>query len=115
MEATQSLRTLVLGKVALLPPPALSILPTPQEPSPLVDIDEPVIIWSPQLVQPSLPPLKHNTNNIIPNRNTPAIVKDDSDDDTPIPNHNTHPPCHHLIRQLQNLSRATNCGYALPI
>jgi hypothetical protein len=32
MEAIQSLRTLLLGKVAPLPPPAPSILPTPQVP-----------------------------------------------------------------------------------
>jgi hypothetical protein len=102
MEAIQCLRTILLGKVAPLPPPALSILPTPQEPTPLVDIDEPVIIRNPQLVQPSLPPLKHNTNNIIPNPNTPAIIEDDSDDNTPISNHSMHPSCHHLIRPLQN-------------
>jgi hypothetical protein len=102
MEAIQSLHTLLLGKVAPLTPPAQSILPTPQESTPLVDIDKPIIIWNPQVLQPSPPPLKHNTNNIIPNHNTPAIIEDDSDDDTPIPNHSTRPPCHHLICPLQN-------------
>jgi hypothetical protein len=102
MEAIQSLCTLLLGKVTPLPPPAPSILPTAQEPTPLVDIDKPIIIWNPQVVQPSPPPLKHNTNNIILNPNTPAIIEDDSDDNTPIPNHSTHSPCHHLIHPLQN-------------
>jgi hypothetical protein len=37
MEAIQSIHTLLLGEVALLPPPAPSILPTPQEPTPLVN------------------------------------------------------------------------------
>jgi hypothetical protein len=102
MEAIQSLRTLLLGEVTLLPPPAPSILPTPQEPTPLVDIDKPIINWNPQLVQPSLPPLKHNTNDIIPSGNTLAIVEDVSDNDTPISNHSMRPPCHHLICPLQN-------------
>jgi hypothetical protein len=86
MKDIQSLCTLLLGEVAPIPPPVPSILPTPQEPTPLVDIDEHVIIWNPQLVQPSLPPLKHNTNDSIPNRNPPAIVENDSDNNTPIPN-----------------------------
>jgi hypothetical protein len=55
MDAIQPLCTLLLGKVAPLPPPTPSILPTPAPPAPLVDIDDPVIIWNPQLVQPSLP------------------------------------------------------------
>jgi hypothetical protein len=47
MEAIQSLCTLLLGKVAPLPPPTPSILPTPPPPTPVVDIDEPVIILNP--------------------------------------------------------------------
>jgi hypothetical protein len=50
MEATQSLCKLLLGKVSPLPPPAQSILPTPHEPTPLFDVDKPIIIWNPQLV-----------------------------------------------------------------
>jgi hypothetical protein len=61
-----------------------------------------IIIWNPQLVQPSLPTLNHNTNNISSNHNTPAIVEDDSDDDSPIPNHSMQSPCHHLVCPLQN-------------
>jgi hypothetical protein len=102
MKAIQSLYTLLLGKVAPLPPPAPSILPSSQEPTPLVNIDKPVIIWNKQVVQPSLPPLKHNTKDIFPNRITPAIIEDNSDDNTPIPNHSARPPHHHLICLLQN-------------
>jgi hypothetical protein len=42
----------------------------------VVNVDELVIIWNPQLVQPALPTYNLNTNNISSNRNTPAIVKD---------------------------------------
>jgi hypothetical protein len=101
-KAIQSLCTLLLGKVTPIPPPAPSILPTPQPPTPLVDVDKPVIIWNPQLVQPSLPTLNHDTNNISSNHNTPAIVGDDRDNNSPIPDHSTRPPCHHLIHPLQN-------------
>jgi hypothetical protein len=97
MEAIQSLRTHLLGKGTLLPPPAQSILPTPQVTTPLVDINEPVIIWNPQEVQLSPPPLKHNTQDISPNRITPTIIENDSDNNTSIPNHSTRPPCQHLI------------------
>jgi hypothetical protein len=102
MEATQSLCTLLLGKVAPLPPPTPRILPTPPPPTPVVDEDELLIIWNPQLVQPALLTHNLNTNNINSNRITPAIVKDDGDGNTPIPSQCTHPPCHHLIRPLQN-------------
>jgi hypothetical protein len=102
MEAIQSLCTLLLGEVSPLPPPTPSILPTPSPPIPVVDEDEPVIIWNPQLVQPALPTQNPNTDNINSNRNTPAIVEDDSNDDSPILNQRTRPPCHHLIRSLQN-------------
>jgi hypothetical protein len=44
MEAIQSLRTTLLGKVAPLPSPALSILPMPQVRTPLVNINKSVII-----------------------------------------------------------------------
>jgi hypothetical protein len=44
MEAIQSFCTLLLGKVAPLPPPTPSILPTPPPPTPVVDEDKPVII-----------------------------------------------------------------------
>jgi hypothetical protein len=63
---------------------------------------QPVIIWNPQLVQPSLPTLNHNNNNISSNCNTPAIVEDNSDKDSPISYHSTCPPCHHLICPLKN-------------
>jgi hypothetical protein len=103
MESTQSLCTLLLGKVALLPPPTPSIFPTPPPTTPVVHEDEPIIIWNPQLFQPAL--LTHNlhTNDIISNHNTPAIVEDDSNnDDAPIPSQCTRPPCQHLICPLQN-------------
>jgi hypothetical protein len=102
MEAIQFLCTLLLGEIALLPPPTPSILPTPPSPTPLINKDEPLIIWNPQLVQPSLPNHNHNTNDSSSDRNTPAIVEDDSNDNSPIPSHSTRPPCHHLIRPLQN-------------
>jgi hypothetical protein len=101
IEAIQSLRTFLLGEIALLPPPTPSILPTPSPPTPLINKDKPVIIWNPQLVQPPLPSHNHNTDNSSSNRNTPAIVKDNSNDDSPIPSHSTCPPCHHLIHPLQ--------------
>jgi hypothetical protein len=41
MEAIQYLCTLLLGKVALLPLPTPSILPTPQPPTPVIEEDEP--------------------------------------------------------------------------
>jgi hypothetical protein len=75
MEAIQSLCTLLLGKVAPLSPPTQSILPTPQPPTPLVNVDKPIIIWNLQLVQPSLPTHNHNTEDISFNRNTPAILR----------------------------------------
>jgi hypothetical protein len=102
MEAIQSLRTLLLGKVALLPPPTPSILPTPPPRTSLVDEDKLVIIWNSQLVQPSLPTHNHNINGINSNRNNPAITDDESDDNSPNPSHSTCPPHHHLIRPLQN-------------
>jgi hypothetical protein len=102
MEAIQSLCTLLLGKVAPLPPPTPSILPTPPPPTPLVKKDKPIIIWNPQLVQPFLPFQNPNTSNISSNCNTLAIVKENSDNNSPIPSHSTRPPHHHLIRPLQN-------------
>jgi hypothetical protein len=54
------------------------------------------------LVQTALPTHNLNTNNINLNRNTPAIVQDDSNDDSPIHSQRTSPPCHHLICPLQN-------------
>jgi hypothetical protein len=101
-EAIQSLCTLQLGKVALLPPPTPRIPPTPPPPTPLVDDDEPVIIWNPQLVQPALPPHNINTDDINSNRNTPAIVMDDSNNNSPIPSQCNCLPHHHLIHPLQN-------------
>jgi hypothetical protein len=50
MEASQSLCTILLGKFAPLSPPTPSILPNPPPPTPLIDEDEPVINWNPQLV-----------------------------------------------------------------
>jgi hypothetical protein len=44
MEAIQSLCILLLKEVAPIPPPAPSIFPAPQPPTPLVDVDKPVII-----------------------------------------------------------------------
>jgi hypothetical protein len=76
MEAILSLRTLLLGKIALLPSPTPSILPTPPPPTPLIDKDKHVIIWNQQLLQPSLPTHNHNIDDISSNRNTPAIVED---------------------------------------
>jgi hypothetical protein len=108
VEAIQSLRTLLLGEVAPLPPPAPSILPTPLVLTPLVNIDKPVIIWNPQEVQPSPPSVKHNTHDISPNHNTPAIVENNSGDNTPTPIQSTHPPCHHLICPLQNCPLTRN-------
>jgi hypothetical protein len=102
MEAIQSLCTLLLGEVALLPPPTPSILPTPPPPTPVVEEDEPVIIWNPQLVQPALPTPNVNTDDIYSKCNTPAIVKDDGDNDVPIPSQCTQSPCHHLVRPVQN-------------
>jgi hypothetical protein len=102
IEAIQSLCILLLGKIAPLPPLTPSILPTPPSPTQLIDKDKPVIIWNPQLIQPSLPTHNHNTNNSSSNRNTPAIIEDHSNDNSPIPSHSTHPPCHHLIHPVQN-------------
>jgi hypothetical protein len=50
MEAIRSLCTLLLSKDAPLPPPSPSILPPPPPPTPVVNKDEPIIIWNPQLV-----------------------------------------------------------------
>jgi hypothetical protein len=102
MEAIQSLCTLLLWEVARLPPLTPSILPTPPPPNPVVNKDEPIIIWNPQLVQPVLPTHNLNTNDINSNCNTPAIVKDNGNNYSPIPSQRTHPPCHHLIRPLHN-------------
>ncbi len=68
----------------------------------MVDINKPVIIWNPQEVQTSPPPLNHNTHNNSPKVDTPAIVDKDSDNDSPTPVHSTCPPCHHNICPLQN-------------
>jgi hypothetical protein len=50
MEAIQSFCILLLGKIPLLPPPSPSILPTPPPLTPVVNKDEPIIIWNPRLV-----------------------------------------------------------------
>jgi hypothetical protein len=102
MEAIQFLCTLLLGKVAPLPQPTPSILPTPPPPTPMVNKVEPIIIWNPHLVKPALPTHNLNTNNINSNGNTPAIVVDNGDNKSPIPSQRTSPPCHNLICQLQN-------------
>jgi hypothetical protein len=102
MEAIQSLCTILLGKFAPLPSPTPSILPTPTPPTPVVDEDEPIIIWNPQLVQPALPTHNLNTNNINSGCSTPAIVEDNGNNDSPIPSQYTCQPCHHLICPLQN-------------
>jgi hypothetical protein len=103
MEAIQSLCTLLLGKVAPLPPPTPSIPPTPPPPTPVVNIDKPVIIWNPHLVQPALLPTHNlNTDDINSNQKTPVIVEDNGDDDSPIPSQCTSPPHHCLIHPLQN-------------
>jgi hypothetical protein len=77
-EAIQSLCTLLLGKIAPPTPPTPRILPAPPPPTPLMNKDTPVIIWNPQLVQPSLPTHNHNTDNIVSDHNNPAIVEDDA-------------------------------------
>jgi hypothetical protein len=74
MEAIQSLCTLLLSKSTPIPPPAPKVLPTP-----------------PVIAQTSLPLHKLTTPNISPNSNIPAIIKDDSDNDTPTPIHITCP------------------------
>jgi hypothetical protein len=96
LEAIQSLRIFLLGEVALLPYPAPIILPTPPVITPTFD-DKPITIWNPQEGQTSPPLHEHNTPNISPNSNTPAIIEDDSDDNTPTPVHSKHPPQHHRI------------------
>jgi hypothetical protein len=110
MEAIQFLCTLLIGKVAPLPSPTSSILPTPLPPTPVVDKDEPAIIWNPHYVQPALPTYNHNTNDINSNRKTPAIVKDDgNDNNSPIPSQCISPHHHHLICPLQTfLSHTIN-------
>jgi hypothetical protein len=94
MEAIQFLCTLLLGKVALLPPWSPSILPPPPPPTPVVNKDE--------LVQPALPTHNLNTNNINSNCNTPAIVEDNGNNDSHILSQRTRPHCHQLICPLQN-------------
>jgi hypothetical protein len=117
MEVIQSLCTLLPGKIALLPPPTPSILPTPPPPTPLINEDKPIIIWNPQPVQPSLPTHNHNTNNIGSDHSTLAIVKDNCDDDSPIPSHSTRPPRQHLILPIakppshMQSDEATHCQY----
>jgi hypothetical protein len=107
MEANQSFHTLLLGKVTPLPSLTPSFLPTPLPPTPVVDEDEPVIIWNPQLVWPALPTHNLNTNNINSNSNIPAIVEDDGNDDSPIPSQRIPSPHHHLICPLQKPSSHT--------
>jgi hypothetical protein len=102
MEAIQSLCRLLLGKVAPLSPPTPSILPTPPPPISAANKDEPIIIWNPQLVQPALSTNNLNTDEINSICNSPAIVKDNGNNDAPIPSQCTRPPCHHLICPLQN-------------
>jgi hypothetical protein len=92
MEAIQSLCTLLLCEVALLLPPTPSILPSPPPPTPVVEEDEPVIIWNPQLVQPALSTPNVNTDDIYSNRNTPAIIKNDGNDNHPVPSQCTQSP-----------------------
>jgi hypothetical protein len=102
METIQSLCTLLLGEAAPLPPPTPSILPTPPPPTSVVNEDEPIIIWNPQLVQPALPTHNLNTIDINSRCNSPAIVEDNGNDDSLIPSQSIRPPHHHLIRPLQN-------------
>ncbi len=101
MEAIQSLFTLLVGKIALLPPQISSILPTPPPPTPLINNNKSVIIWNQQLVQPSLPTHNHTTNNIGSNHNTPAIVKNDCDGNSSIPSHSTRPLWQHSFAKLE--------------
>jgi hypothetical protein len=108
IEAIQPLCTLLLGKVSPLPPPTPSILPTPPPTTPVVNEDKPVIIWNPQLVQPALPTHNLNTDDINSNRNTPAIVKDNGNNNNHVPSQRTCPPHHHLIRPLQNCPLTCN-------
>jgi hypothetical protein len=75
LEAIQSLCTLLIGKVALLSPLTPSILSTPPPPTPVVDKDEPIIVWNPQLVQPALPTHNFNTNDSNSDHNTPALSR----------------------------------------
>jgi hypothetical protein len=103
MEAIQSLCTLLLSKIAPLSTPAPRILPTPPPSTPVVEEDEPTIIWNPQLVQPAFLTPNVNTDAIYSKRNTPAIVKDDGDNNNPVPSQCTRSPCHHLIRPLQTI------------
>jgi hypothetical protein len=77
MEAIQSLCTLIFGEVAPLPPPTPSILPTPQPSTPVVEEDEPVIIWNPQLVQrtpPSTQTTSTPTATLLPSSRTAATM-----------------------------------------
>jgi hypothetical protein len=115
IEAIQSLCTLLLGKVALLPPPTPSILPTPPPPTTVVNEDEPIILWNPHLAQPALPTHNLNTDDINSNQNTPAIVEDNGNNNSPIPSQRTSPPHHHLICPLQNCPLTINRDYALLI
>ena len=77
LAAIQALQTLLLGKV---PPTAPT--PTPvMAPHPIIDDEEPVVIWNPDKVQQPAP----NTGNKSPTsappsrRDLPAIIEDDSD------------------------------------
>jgi hypothetical protein len=108
LEAIQSLCILLFGKVAPLPPPTTSIFPTPSPPTPVVNEDEPIIIWNPQLVQPALPTHNLNTGDLNSNCDTPANVEDKGDNNSPILSQCTCPTHHYLIFPLQNHPLVSN-------
>jgi hypothetical protein len=83
LAAIQALQTLLLGKV----PPTAPTPPPVTAPRPIIDDEEPVVIWNPDEVQqPAC-----NTGNKSPTsappsrRNLPAIIEDDSDEESSPP------------------------------
>ncbi len=75
MEAIQSFCTLLLGKVAPLTSPSPNISPPPT-PIPVVNEDEQVIIWNPQLAQPALPTHNLTTTPLSPINGLAHLVTD---------------------------------------
>jgi len=78
LAAIQTLRTLLLGEV----PPIAPTSPPVKAPRPTID-EEPVEIWSPNDVQQPIHNISTNspTRTPLDQRNLPAIIEDEPDDD----------------------------------
>jgi hypothetical protein len=89
----QALRTLLLGEV----PPTAPTPPPVTAPHPIIDDEEPVVIWNPDKVQQSACDNGNKSPTSAPpsQRDLPAIIKDNSDEESLPPTLLRHSPRTH--------------------